>query len=376
MDKHKVTFFPIGNADTCRIDLSGGEKLLFDFCNSGDSSDKKDKRINLEKALQDDLDNADKQGFEVVAFTHLDQDHVQGASDFFEFQHCKKLQGDDRAEIKELWVPAAAIVETGLEHEDAITIQKEARHRLRQKKGIRVFSRPDVLKKWLKKNDIELADVTHLFSDAGSLVPPWSKKKHGVEFFVHCPFASRQDDEELIDRNSDAIFIQATFSVEERLTQLILSADVDSDVIDEIVRITRDVKKRPKRLSWDINNIPHHSSYKSLNKEEKGKTETTPTDNVDWLYSQGGKRGYLVSTSKPIPSNDKDDQPPHRQAANYYKRRVSDVEGEYRVTMEFPSIAEPEEMVFEIGILGAKLKKTETKGSTVASSQNASRAGG
>ncbi len=27
----KVTFFPIGNADTCRIDLVNGRKVLVDF---------------------------------------------------------------------------------------------------------------------------------------------------------------------------------------------------------------------------------------------------------------------------------------------------------------------------------------------------------
>lgn len=28
---HKVTFFPVGNADSCMVDLRCGEKLLFDF---------------------------------------------------------------------------------------------------------------------------------------------------------------------------------------------------------------------------------------------------------------------------------------------------------------------------------------------------------
>ena len=27
---HKVTFFPLGNADCCLIDLHGGQKILFD----------------------------------------------------------------------------------------------------------------------------------------------------------------------------------------------------------------------------------------------------------------------------------------------------------------------------------------------------------
>jgi hypothetical protein len=30
---HNITFYPLGNADSYRIDLVGGEKLLIDFAN-------------------------------------------------------------------------------------------------------------------------------------------------------------------------------------------------------------------------------------------------------------------------------------------------------------------------------------------------------
>ncbi len=371
---HKVTFFPIGNADTCQIDLAGGEKLLFDYCHRKNPNESNDRRIDLAAALREDLRVSNRNDYDVVGFTHLDDDHIHGSTSFFWLRHHRDYQGEGRAKIGTLWVPAAVIVEDECDGEAAV-IQAEARYRLKQKSGIRVFSRPDALKDWLRKEGMTLDEVSHLITDAGQLVPGWTKERQGVEFFVHSPFAARMDNNEVVDRNNDALFLQATFSVYGVDTRLILSADVDSDVIEEIVRITRDVKKRPERLAWDINNVPHHSSYRSLNKDEKGKDRTSPPEKVDWLYRQGGKFGYLVSTSDQIPPNDDSDQPPHRQAAAYYEERVRAISGEYRVTMEYPSASRPAEMVFEITSSGARLKKRAGGGAVAAVSAPARRAG-
>jgi hypothetical protein len=55
---------------------------------------------------------------------------------FFYLEHASKYQDADRIKIRELWVPAAAIIEDGCKDEDRI-IRAEARHRLRSGKGIR-----------------------------------------------------------------------------------------------------------------------------------------------------------------------------------------------------------------------------------------------
>jgi glyoxylase-like metal-dependent hydrolase (beta-lactamase superfamily II) len=149
---HKMTFYPLGNADCCKIDLSNGGKLLFDYANMRDDEDEADLRINLAKALKDDLQDAKRQDFDVVAFTHADDDHIHGFSEFFYLEHAEKYQAEDRVKIKDLWVPAAIITEEGAEDEARI-LRTEARHRLKKGKGIRVFSRPDRLKDWLKDND-------------------------------------------------------------------------------------------------------------------------------------------------------------------------------------------------------------------------------
>ncbi len=64
------------------------------------------RRCDLPKELRDELDDADRDHFDVVAFTHLDEDHYKGASDFFWLEYAKKYQGDGRIKIDTLWVPA------------------------------------------------------------------------------------------------------------------------------------------------------------------------------------------------------------------------------------------------------------------------------
>ena len=131
----KLTFFPLGNADCCRIDFDNGKKLLFDFAATRDPSDKSDLRIDLPKELRNDLQAARRNHYEVVAFTHLDKDHYAGASEFFYFEHAQKYQGGDRVRIGTLWVPAAVIVEKAPDEDEARIIQSEARYRLKEGRG-------------------------------------------------------------------------------------------------------------------------------------------------------------------------------------------------------------------------------------------------
>ena len=84
---HTVTFHNLGNADCIRINLENGKKILFDYANRRDPNDKYDLRCDLPKELRDDLDDRDY--YDVVAFTHLDEDHYCGATDFWLFRFCR-----------------------------------------------------------------------------------------------------------------------------------------------------------------------------------------------------------------------------------------------------------------------------------------------
>ena len=107
----RLTFYPIGNADTCLIDLANSRKLLFDYADERNPDDDEDKRIDLSKTLRDDLKAAKRDSYDVVAITHLDDDHTCRADEFFYLDHAEKYQKGTRTKITELWVPAAVITE-------------------------------------------------------------------------------------------------------------------------------------------------------------------------------------------------------------------------------------------------------------------------
>jgi hypothetical protein len=375
----KVTFFPLGNADTTLIDLAGGQKILFDYANRRDPDDEDDKRCDLPAELRKDLGK--RTSYDVVAFTHLDRDHYDGMTDFFYLEHDPdyqgKVDGKDRIKMNMMWVPAAVITEE-MEEDESKIVQAEARYRLKKKKGIRVFSLPERLEDWLKDNGMKLDDVRHLITDAGRVIPGYNLDDHGVEFFVHSPFATRQDDNELEVRNDDALVVQATFRVEGVETKLLLFADINYDVINDIVKMTK-YHDNEARLEWHIFKSAHHSSYTAIG-PEKGDDKTEPSDEVDWLFRDQGQRGgIIISTSKPIPEKgtdeDKDVQPPHRQAANYYREIADEKDGEFIVTMQQPKVSDPKPLVIEIDRFKATVKKEQVVGAAALTSVSAPRAG-
>jgi hypothetical protein len=373
---HKVTVYPLGNADSTRIDLAGGEKILVDYANVRDPDDDSDKRIDLPEKLQEDLEEDDRESYDVVAFTHLDRDHVCGASDFFHLRHAEKYQGDDRVGIQMLWAPAAAILEDNLTG-DARVIRQEARHRLKEGKDIRVFSSPGRVDDWLEDQGIDPEDRRDLFVNAGECVPDFDLGTDGFEVFVHTPHANRIEDGEEISRNNDSLAFQASFMEGGTQTNMHFFSDLDYEMIEDIVRITRyydGEKDRRDHLEWDLFHLSHHSSYQAL-ADEKGDDKTEPAARVENLFENDGNyRARMISTSKPIPEEDTK-QPPHRQAANYYESVADKLEGEYLVTMGHPSEANPKPLVFRIDNGGATLKKDTSPGTGPITEERSPRAG-
>jgi len=339
---HQIKCYPLGNADTTLILLESGKRILFDYANTK-TDDDDDKRIDLPTELNKDVEN----DFDVVAFTHADEDHVTRFSEYFYLEHDSKYQSGNRKKINDLWVPAAVLLQkdADIKHDEGKLLKKEACYRLRNKKRIKVFSSPDKLKDWLKDGGIKYDEVKHLIVNAGQLVPGWSLDSESIEFFVHSPFAEHVDDRD-IDRNEACIIVQAVFG-NSVSSKLIFGADGLWEVWNDIVDITN-YYKRTERLEWDIFHISHHSSYLSLN-SEKGKTKTIPTKQIKWLFETQGKEGsLLISPSCPIPADYEATQPPHLQAANYYKDVAGLKKGEYKVTMEHPTKETPETLIIDI----------------------------
>lgn len=372
----QITFYPLGCADTSLLELQDGRRMLVDYANKR-SDDENDKRCDLPALLKADLKAARRSSYAVASFTHLDEDHCKGASEFFYFRHAAKYQGDGRHKIDTLWVPAAAITETNLDA-DAWAIRQEARYRLRQGSGILVFSRPERLRDWFEDEGLSMELRADCFVDAGKLVPAFDLYVDGVEFFIHSPHARRTNERGLEDRNGDLLVFQARFLEGGTNTDVIFSADVDHTILSEIVQITR-WHKNDDRLHWNVYHLPHHCSYKSIG-PEKGVDKTIPVAEVKWLCeTQGEPDGFIISPSKAIPykgtPEDEDVQPPHRQAAAYYRADVLNDPKHLLVTMSEPSSTSPKPIVISITADGAVKVPPGSGGAKAAAAVIAPRAG-
>src|SRR5690606_24124320 len=109
--------------------------------------------------------------------------------------------------------------------------------------------------------------------------PEFNLDDDGAEFFVHSPFATRQDDNQLEVRNDDAIAMQALFRVQSVETKLLLFADINYEVIDDIVKQSK-YHQNEARLEWHVFKLSHHCSYTAIG-PEKGNEKTEPSDNID-----------------------------------------------------------------------------------------------
>lgn len=150
-----ITLYPLGNADCSLLRTADNRPVVFDFAATrGEDSD--DRRIDLPEALRQDL--GERTSVAVLSVSHLDEDHFKGSTEFFFLEHSEEYQKGSRIRIDELWVPAGVITEEGIENEEAQVIQDEARHRLKQGHGIRVFSCPDSLVEWLEDQGLSLEE--------------------------------------------------------------------------------------------------------------------------------------------------------------------------------------------------------------------------
>lgn len=377
----RVLFYPVGNGDTSQIVLENNKRLLFDFCHREEGENPKEPLIDLKKRLKEELEEAERNDFDVVAFTHGDDDHICNSTTFFELLHSPKYQGKDRVKIKELWVPAAMVLEPGTpdnKDSEVIIWRQEARHRLREGKGIRVFSKPEKLKEWFDRSGIPFETRKHLITDAGQLVPGFTLQQDGVEFFVHSPFIKHTDDGDVL-RNECSLIFQVRFEIDGVRTDYFAVGDANYDVLEDMVNATK-AHKNDDRLNWHLFNNPHHCSYRALAADgDKGEKETIPTEKVKELLRHGQPDAYIVSSSRPI-SDDaeayKQEQPPHIQARNAYERYLAEVGGrKFLVTMSEPNGFHPEPIEFEIDSKGLRRSEKVRTGALGVVAATTTRAG-
>jgi hypothetical protein len=289
---HQIIFYPVGNGDTSQIILENGKRILMDYRHQKKTEDGTCPEINLKAQLTQELRDSGRNYFDVVAFTHADKDHIENSTEFFELLHADKYQGNGRIKINTLWVPAAMILETALNDQQSsefVIWRQEARYRLKEGKGIRVFSKPDKLKSWFEQSGITLESRKHLITDAGQIALDFKLDSDGVEFFCHSPFVKHIDNGSDL-RNEASLIFNIRFQHSQHYFDYLATGDSSWDVLDDIVNITK-AHKNMDRLSWNLYNIPHHCSYLALN-DQKGLSKTTPRTSVEELLLLGKKRLY------------------------------------------------------------------------------------
>jgi hypothetical protein len=377
---HQIIFYPVGNGDTSQIILDNGKRILFDFRHLKTAEDGNGPEIDLKKRLKEELKESKKTSFDVVAFTHGDKDHIENSTDFFELLHADKYKGNGRIKINELWVPAAMVLETATNDEQSdefVIWRREARYRLKEGTGIRVFSKPEKLKDWLKENGLSVDSRRHMITDAGMKVPSFTLDNDGIEFFCHSPFIKHVDESDDM-RNEAALIFNVRFKAGSNTFDYLASGDSISEVLEDIVAATK-YHENIGRLEWDIYSLPHHCSYRTLS-DDKGDTETIPKPLIKELLLLGKENAYIVSSSNPIEDTKEgreQKQPPHIQAKKCYERYLKEVDGaKFLVTMEEPNTTKPEPIIFEIDNNGiSRGGKIFGSGISIITSKPAPRAG-
>lgn len=373
--KHEIIFYPVGNGDTSQIILNNKKRILMDFRHIKKTEEENGgPEINLKGRLKKELDEANRDYFDVVAFTHGDKDHIENSTEFFELSHASKYQGAGRIKINTLWVPAAMILEQAANEDQSdefVIWRQEARYRLKKGEGIRVFSKPDRLKEWLKENDLSIDDRKHLITDAGQLVPDFSLDSDGIEFFCHSPFVKHVDENEEF-RNEASLIFNIRFKIGADIYDYLAVGDSKWDILEDIV--TKSQKRNNEdRLKWDIFNVPHHSSYLALS-DEKGKEITIPKEKIEELLLYGKEGSFLISSSHAIPDNKEayeQTQPPHIQAKKCYEKYLNKVNGcMFLVTMEESDTSNPQPIKFIIDEAGIAKEEIKISASNIAVSKN------
>lgn len=345
----KIIFYPIGNAETCYLELNCGSKILFDYAAMYNGSDQ-DKRYDIKKDL------SEIGYFDIVMFSHAHDDHTKGASDFFYLEHAKKYQSGKRAKIGELWISSAFILDTDLENQsDAKIIREEARYRLKKHQGIKVFAEPDSMTEWLSAHDINYNDVSDLIIHAGTTINLPYPLKNEMRAFIHAPFS--EDSEDIQNKNDPSIILQLGLLNNTnsgiRQTNILITGDTPYKVLDKIVDISKK-HSNEAYLSWDIYDIPHHCSYTGLNEKPNDNDELIPSPNVQWLLHQSSVNAYMVASCDKVTAKT---SPPHLIAKKAYEKYTkSDVS--LLVTMEHTCNEDaPTPIIFEIDSNGVTLKQ-------------------
>lgn len=329
-------FWPVGNGDSTTIAIDKNTLMQIDLNHTVSSEDDKDPRYPMVDILVETLPKiSSKPYLSVFALTHPDEDHCRGFSDLLE-----------RVDIGEIWFTPRIFSEYSKELcEDAKVFKREVKERVKKCKGssesiksgdrVRIIGYDDIL----KEEDYDNFP-TSLISIPGTKIIQLDGKDYSQSFhaFIHTPFKDDMDG----DRNETSLGLQINLNSDRYNGQVLLFGDLSYPVIKRVFD-----RSKSSDLEWDILLAPHHCSKSVMYwKDEEDKEETLKKELLGNIEDCGKDSNYIISSSNPIPSTNKDgDSPPHAIAKNRYEETTSN---KLICTMENPKKDNPQPIIFVV----------------------------
>lgn len=365
MADKQIIFYPVDNGASALLRLDEETHILFDL-NQFDEETREEKNCwDIHGSLIEELPNVNgRRRLSVLCVTHADKDHCRGIDKVFYLPE----QNEDQKEmihIDELWV-TSEIFSEDVEDEGEM-LQKEAKRRLElaanaisarqaQEKGNRlvVFGRRE-----------DLPDLNKLPREqrptAGEIISKIAgDQRNDFEVFVHCPFMVDIGNEN-VSRNDKSLIMQVSIKSDGGIwNEILIGGDANCSVWGTVYEETQR-HQNMERLSWDIFMIPHHGSYRFFSEESREEARDNPDERSMAILDKGKEGCWLICSSRPIKSNNyEDDNPPHIQAIDHYREIKKEKKGKFVCLMEEPNKVEPKPYVLRFADGGPKNKNSHS----------------
>ncbi|MCX6175376.1 MAG: hypothetical protein NTZ27_11540 [Ignavibacteriales bacterium] len=359
-----IVFWPIGTGDSTTICIDTSTVIQIDLRHLKKSDDKEDPHIPIIDELIKILPKKDKNPFlALFVLTHPDKDHCQGFQELL-----------NKIKIGEIWFTPRIFREYHIDLcDDASAFKKEAERRVKEMirlngnvkecDRVRIIGYDELLKDDEFKNFPKeyLSVPGHEITSINQ-----SSFKNQFRAFVHSPF---KDDLEG-DRNETCLGLQITLKNSNKELSSLLLGDIHYEILTRIFD-----KSEKTDLHWNIFLAPHHCSKSVMYwKSEDDKEEKLKEDILEKIKKNADEYGYIISSSEPVPSKNKDgDNPPHALAKDRYEEIVPK---DFICTMEYPNEKTPRPIIFSLDDKGININdegKSGKSGETLSASITAAR---
>lgn len=340
-----IVFWPIGTGDSTTICIDKDTILQIDLHHMTKSEDEDDPHYAVVDELIKLLPKKDKKPYlPLFVLTHPDEDHVRGFKYMLE-----------KIAIGEIWFTPKIFMEY---KKDLCDDAKGFRSEIDRRKELAIKNKGklesgDKLKiigydKILEEEEFEEFPDELLLYPGNETNEVDGNRYEEINIFIHAPFK----DDMTGEKNETSVGMQVELYNGKDIGSVLLFGDLDYPIIKKIFD-----RSSEEDLRWDILLAPHHCSKSIMYyKDEGDEEEKFKKDIMDSFENNKGELGYIISSSEPIPSSNKEgDNPPHAKAKNRYEEIVDC--GKFLCTQEHPNKKKTEPIVFSFGDNGFDYEK-------------------